>query len=278
MSLSIAQLPHFFSSGHGALWAASALAVLAYGVAGCLSQTATVGARFALMLAWFAHGAAIAFDVLGMGSATLGARFGFATALSATSWLVLAIYAIESKILALPGPHRVLALLGAVAVLLAAVFPGEFRPQASSPWAPVHWALGLASYGLFGAAVLHAALLDAAERRMRLKLKTTRPSSMGMPLLRLERITFGFVAAGFALLSLTLVLGWWFANPWRWDHKTVFSLLGWWVFAGLLIGRQTLGWRGQRATRWLYFGAVLLLLAYVGSRFMLEVVLQRPLH
>ena len=65
------------------------------------------------------------------------------------------------------------------------------------------------------------------------------------------------------------------ANPWRWDHKTVFSILGWVVFAALLAGRHAFGWRGRRATGWLYAGAALLLLAYVGSRFVLEVLLQR---
>jgi hypothetical protein len=42
---------------------------------------------------------------------------------------------------------------------------------------------------------------------------------------------------------------------WRWDHKTVLSLLGWAVFAALLTGRRLRGWRGRRATRWLYAGA-----------------------
>ena len=56
----------------------------------------------------------------------------------------------------------------------------------------------------------------------------------------------------------------------------MFSILGWLVFAGLLAGRRAFGWRGPKATRWLYAGAALLLLAYVGSRFVLEVVLHRP--
>ena len=56
----------------------------------------------------------------------------------------------------------------------------------------------------------------------------------------------------------------------------MFSLLAWAVFAALLLGRHLRGWRGKRATRWLYTGAVLLLLAYVGSRFVLEVLLHRP--
>ena len=64
-------------------------------------------------------------------------------------------------------------------------------------------------------------------------------------------------------------------HGWRWDHKTVFSLLAWGVFAALLVGRRQRGWRGRRATRWLYAGAALLLLGYAGSRFVLEVLLGR---
>ncbi|MEY4564654.1 MAG: hypothetical protein RLZZ618_3931 [Pseudomonadota bacterium] len=258
-----------------ALWVPSAIALVAYGAAGLLRDGHGVWPRRALLLGWLAHAAAIVADMSGMGSPLPGARFGFAPALSATVWLVLGVYVIETRWVSLGGVRRWLALLGVLAVLLAALFPGEFRPQASSQWAPLHWALGLASYGLFGAAVLHAVLLDAAERRMRQKLPVASSPARGMPLLQLERLTFQFVTAGFALLSATLLLGWWFSNPWRWDHKTVFSMLGWVVFAGLLWGRTRLGWRGRNAIRWLYAGAVLLLLAYVGSRFMLEVVLQR---
>ena len=97
-----------------------------------------------------------------------------------------------------------------------------------------------------------------------------------MPLLRLERLTFRFVAAGFVVLSAVIVLGTVFASGWRWEHKTVFTLLSWLVFAGLLTGRRAFGWRGPKAAGWLYAGAALLLLAYVGSRFVLEVVLHRP--
>ena len=92
--------------------------------------------------------------------------------------------------------------------------------------------------------------------------------------MRLERLTFRFVVAGFVLLTATQLVGWWTA-PWHWTHKTVFSLLSWAVFATLLVGRWAFGWRGARATRWLYTGAGLLLLAYVGSRFVFEVILHR---
>ena len=84
-------------------------------------------------------------------------------------------------------------------------------------------------------------------------------------------------AGAFVVLSAALILGAATSPQWRWTHKTVFSLLGWAVIAALLAGRKLQGWRGRRATRWLYAGALLLLLAYAGSRFVLQFVLGRPL-
>jgi ABC-type uncharacterized transport system permease subunit len=101
-----------------------------------------------------------------------------------------------------------------------------------------------------------------------------------LPLLTLERLTYRFVGAGFVLLSATLAVGMLFGevvygHAWRWDHKTFFSVLSWLTFAVLLVGRIGFGWRGKRAANMLYTGSVFLLLAYVGSRFVMEIVLGR---
>lgn len=259
-----------------ALGLPSLVAVVAYALAVGPGERFNAALRAALLVGWVAHAIAIVVDIAGLGSDVVVARFGFAPALSVTLWLVLAVYVVESRFVPLPGARRTLAVLGIVVVVLAWVFPGELRPLVASRWAPLHWVLGIASYGLFGAAVLHAAMLARAERQMRPAAGALTGAPMkGMPLLRLERLTFRFVAAGFVVLSAALLLGAWFASPWRWDHKTVFSMLGWVVFAGLLAGRRAFGWRGPAATRWVYAGAALLLLAYVGSRFVLEVLLQR---
>jgi ABC-type uncharacterized transport system permease subunit len=167
-------------------------------------------------------------------------------------------------------------MAGVAAVVVAALFPGDPRVM-HSPLAPLHFALGVGSYGLFGAAVFHGLLLDAAERRLRQRMPgLPAASATGMPLMLLERLTFRFVDAGFLVLTAALLLGILTTVQWRWaDHKAVFSLLAWVVFAALLVGRRMRGWRGRQATRWLYAGALLLLLAYVGSRFVLEVLLGR---
>ena len=233
----------------------------------------------ALLGGFLLHAMLLIIDIGGFGQSLPGARLGFGPVLSMTVWLVIAVYTVESRLLPLPAVRQWLGLAGVVAVAVAALFPGDPKVMHSA-LAPLHFALGLGSYGLFGAAVLHAALLDAAERRLRGaapggQRAATGPSS-GMPLLQLERLTFRFVEAGFAVLTATLLLGIVTTVQWRWgDHKAVFSLLAWGVFAALLLGRRLRGWRGRKATRWLYVGAALLLLAYVGSRFVLEVLLGR---
>ncbi len=253
---------------------------LGFGAAAAYGATAAAAARLgrqptqlALGVAWLLHLLALVWGLVGATP-----RFGFAPALSVTAWLVLTVYALESRLYPELQVRRVLAALGALAVLLGMLFPGSALHVAASPWLPLHLALGIASYGLFGAAVIHAWLMTRAEKQIR---RAHEPQS-GVPLLTLERLTFRFVTAGFVLLSATLLAGLLFGEtlygggrPVKWDHKTVFSVLAWIAFAVLLVGRARFGWRGRTARRVLYAGSASLLLAYVGSRFVLEVVLGR---
>ena len=259
-------------------WAAGLVAMTGYAAAAWPLASRARWPEAALAIGWLAHALTLALDIFGIGAAMPGARFGFAPALSATIWIVLAVHAVESRLLPLPAVRRVLALAGAVVVLLASAFPGESRPHAGSPWLPLHWLLGVVSYGLLAVAVLHAWLLDTAERRLRSRTVPSVAAVPGtLPLMQLERLTFRFVEIGFIVLSVALLLGALMAQG-RWEpHKTVLSLLGWATFAVLLGGRHWRGWRGRQATRWVYGGAVLLLLAYIGSRFVLEVILRRGL-
>lgn len=252
----------------------SVTAALGYAAVGLAQRRAGPAlARNGLTLAWLLHAVALGASLL-----AIPPTFGFGPALSVTAWLVLLVYAIESHIYPQLRAKAALLGLGMVAVLLALLFPGSPYPAVSTPWLPLHWALGIAAYGLIAAAVVHAWWMQRTEKAMRHATPTT---DAGIPLLAIERLTFRFVAAGFVLLSATLVAGWGFSEQlygkaMTWDHKRVFTLLSWGVFAVLLAGRWRLGWRGRTATRMLYAGSGLLLLAYVGSRFVLEVLLHRP--
>lgn len=258
-------------------WPLVAVAGFLYLMAAAPLQVLRRFAVAAFLGAFVLHALLLLIDIAGLGQPHAGTRLGFGPVLSMTVWLVALVYAVESRLLPLPAVRQWLGLVGAAAVAVAAAFPGEAK-HAATALAPLHFALGVGSYALFGAAVLHALMLDAAERRLRAGLSAAvapEGKKQGMPLLQLERLTFNFVAAGFAALSATLVLGLMTSGPWRFEHKTVFALLAWLVFAALLAGRHWRGWRGRRATRWLYSGAALLLLAYAGSRFVLEVLLAR---
>lgn len=261
-----------FSNAWG--FAAAAGAAIAYAVlAGAAPRLGEGMQRSLILTAWLLHALTLIEALLGTPP-----RFGFAPALSMTVWLALTVYAIERRLFPQLKAHWVLAGMGSAVVVLSVVFPGTSYHVIASPWLPLHWALGIASYGLFAAAAVHGWLMVRAERSMRQAAQI----STGVPLLTLERLTFRFVEAGFVLLSATLVVGWLFAETlygpglgWKWDHKTVFSLLAWAAFAGLLVGRARMGWRGLKAVRVLYLGTGLLLLSYAGSRFVLEVILRR---
>jgi ABC-type uncharacterized transport system permease subunit len=242
--------------------------------------------RAALAAVLAVHGALLANDVL----LASQLRFGFAQALSITMWLAVAIYWFESLFFALDGFEPLLLPLAAIAAPLPALFPGISSPGlAHAIEFKLHLLLAMCAYSLFTIAILHAALMAFIERRLhRLKLSAAGDPASPLggplahlpPLLTLERLLFRLIGAAFVFLTLTLATGILFSETLfgralSFDHKTLFAILSWITFAALLVGRTLYGWRGRTALRWTLTGFVLLILAYVGSRFVLEVILGR---
>ena len=96
------------------------------------------------------------------------------------------------------------------------------------------------------------------------------------PMQSMEIWLFQLISAGFLLLSLSLASGLIFVNDafaQHLIHKLVFSAAAWLVFAVLLWGRWRYGWRGKRAVRFTLLGCLLLALAYFGSKWVLEILL-----
>jgi ABC-type uncharacterized transport system permease subunit len=207
-------------------------------------------------------------------------RFGFAQALSVMMFLGVAVYWVESLFYDVEGMQPLVLPLAALAAPLPALFPGLASSGAHAQAAEfrLHLALAMIAYGLFVIALLHATLMAIAERQLHGKGTVAFPHLP--PLLTLEALLFRMIAAAFVFLTLTLITGIAFSEElfgraMRADHKTVFALLSWVVFGLLLAGRWRYGWRGRTALRWTLAGFVLLILAYVGSRFVLEVLLGR---
>jgi ABC-type uncharacterized transport system permease subunit len=196
---------------------------------------------------------------------------------------------IEGFYLPMRGLDLVVLPLAALAAILPALFPGVAMDAASDTLAlRLHLIAAIFAYSLLTIAAMHAGLMAAMDRYLHGTLRAN-PGANGLaarffaqvpPLLPLETLLFQLIGAGFVLLTATLISGVMFSEelfnrPLRFDHKTVFAFAAWGVFGGLLIGRKAFGWRGRRALNWTLTGFVMLLLAYVGTRFVLEVILRR---
>jgi ABC-type uncharacterized transport system permease subunit len=211
-------------------------------------------------------------------------RFGFGQALSMMLWLAVILYWVQSRFLGLEGMQAPVLALAAVCVPLPALFPGLASPASAAEHSTelrLHLALAMIAYGLFTIAALHALIMTLMERRLH-GGALAGPLAALPPLLVMEQLLFRVIVAGFAFLTLTLLTGivfseTLFGKAMRFDHKTVFAIASWIIFAALLAGRYLYGWRGRIALRWTLAGFVALLLAYVGSRFVLEVILRRGL-
>jgi ABC-type uncharacterized transport system permease subunit len=232
--------------------------------------------RAALTAAVGLHAGVLSNDMFGGGQF----HFGFAQALSIMTLLALLFYGAESYVHPLEGLPALVLPPAAVCVLLPAMFPGSvFTAQAQAPAFAAHVAVAMLASAFFAIGAAHAVMMAVLEKRLHSHHKATGPVGMP-PLLTMERVLFQVLGIGFVLLTLTLVSGIFFSEEifgraLRLDHKTVFAIIAWVIFAVLLVGRVAYGWRGRVALKWTFAGFAALLLAYVGSRFVLEVILGR---
>jgi ABC-type uncharacterized transport system permease subunit len=238
--------------------------------------------RSALVVRWLAALALAGHAVLVDSAVVTPAGFdvSFANALSAVAGLTAFIAWIGTLAGALPGILAVALPAAAIGAPLPALFPNPHEVAfPNEPFALLHIAVALAAFALLIVAALQALILLGLQKRLHRGIPE--PAGQGMPpLLTLERLLFRMVDIGFILLTLALVSGALFSEelfgkPLRFTHKVVFSVLGWLVFAALVFGRYRYGWRGKTALGWVLAGTCLLLLAYVGSKFVLEVLLGR---
>lgn len=224
------------------------------------------------------HAGALYVDMFGGGTV----RFSFALTISVILWLAVVLHGFESLAHKQRGLLALILPTACAGVLLPLIFPAEHPlVHIDSLLFRVHFILAMLAYGVFLLATLQACLLLVAERDLhnpaRLAAERRFP-----PLLRMEDLLFRMLAIAFLLLTASLATGLLvsdqFYGQWiRLDHKTVFAFLSWLIFGALLIGRKLRGWRGRKATFWTIAGFISLLLAYVGSRFVLEVLLDRTL-
>lgn len=161
----------------------------------------------------------------------------------------------------------------AISLLLGLHKPDHFTPLPDG--LALHVVLSLLAYSLLTIATAQAILL--AYQTHQLKSHNSGGLIRALPPLQsMESLLFELLWMGFILLTGALASGWLFVEDLlaqHLAHKTVFSALAWFIYASLLIGRHWLGWRGYTAIRFALGGFAALMLAFFGSKFVLELVL-----
>ncbi|MFD2113714.1 cytochrome C assembly family protein [Thiorhodococcus fuscus] len=207
-----------------------------------------------------------------------GINLGFYHALALTSWTIIALLLVSSLSKPVDNLGLILLPAAALSLLLETHFAEVGFMRASASWPlKIHVLLSMLAYSLLTLAAVQAILLSVQDYHLRHRhpggFVRTLP-----PLQTMESLLFEMISAGFVLLTLALISGFAFLENMfaqHLVHKTVLSVLAWLVFGGLLIGRFRKGWRGRTAIAWTLGGFVILILAYFGSKAVLQFVLQR---
>jgi ABC-type uncharacterized transport system permease subunit len=200
--------------------------------------------------------------------------------LSLILWLTMLVYWMARFFYPLSGLLTLVLPLAALGVALPALFPEVHSLTDPTSWMfDAHVLVAMLAYSLFTIAALHAGIMSLVEKRLH---HATLPKVLKNlpPLLTMEKLLFRIIGVGMVLLTLTLASGMLFSEqifgkPWQFNHKVLFGFISWGVFGVLLLGHTFQGWRGRTAVRWTLSGFGFLILAYLGSKFVLEVILQR---
>jgi len=271
-------MPSILAYGLNALLYAALGAVLGRGLwrSGPAAATSFGWVRYALLLPMALHTWLLYESMFGSGTFYMGVG----NALSCIVWLSVVIYWLGSFFYRLEGLQALVVPVAAVAALMPIVLPAQ-KPlvHTGMPFFRAHLALSILAYSLFTIASLHVLLMALLEKRLysgNLPVLVQRLP----PLLTLEKLLFRIIAAGFVLLTASLASGMFFSEvvtgkPLQFNHKALFGILSWIIFGALLAGRALYGWRGRTALRWNLTGFLMLVLSYIGSKFVLEILLHR---
>lgn len=264
-------------------YAISGLAVILYLAA---------GTALAVRLAHVSTARSSKFGVMGLGLAAAllhaallydqviapsGLNLGFFNAVSLVAWLIAALLLLSTLTKPVENLGIVLFPLAALTIILQMLFPSRhiFSFAHGLAGLDAHILISVLAASLLSIAAVQAGLLALQDLRLHEKhpggfVRALPPLQTG------ENLLFQMITAGFVLLSLALITGAIFLEDifaQHLVHKTVLSIVAWMVFAILLWGRWRFGWRGRTAIRWTLSGFVALMLAYLGSKLVLEVVL-----
>ena len=207
-----------------------------------------------------------------------GVNLGFFNALSCTGWLIATVLLLASLLSPIENLGIILFPYSALSVILAQVFSSERIISSAEQWPlEAHIIISILAYSMLALATVQSLLLALQNRRLRQRNVGGFIRALP-PLTTMESLLFQLIGIGFVLLSVALLSGFLFLEDiftQRLVHKTILSIVAWFLFGILLWGRWRYGWRGPIAVRWTLGGFTVLMLAYFGSKLVLELILRR---
>ena len=221
------------------------------------------------------HGAVLYRDMM----TPMGVNYDVFNLISFTSGLMLAL----SLILSLLRPILPLNLIGtpvaAVGLILGYAFSQSNQViERHSVGLDLHIILSLSAYAVLLMATIQAVLLWFQDRELKKKQKKRIWVNLLPPFQIMESLLFDLIITGFGLLTAALLFGFFTIDNFfaqHLAHKTAFSIVSWFLYGALLIGHYKFGWRGRKAIRFTITGFVLLAIGFIGSKFVLEMILGR---
>lgn len=207
-----------------------------------------------------------------------GIDFGFFKMASLISCVIVICVLLSSWKKPIDNLFLYLFPLAILCLIASIVAPSSYDPQSQyTVGVAAHILLGIVSVSVVTIAAFQALLISFLNKLLKEKRSFALVRHLP-PLETMEAMLFEMLWLGLLLLSGVLVTGVLFMDDFFGQHlihKSVLSTISWCVFAVLLWGHHQLGWRGKTANRWILTGFAFLLLAYFGSKFVLEIILDR---
>lgn len=221
------------------------------------------------------HGLVLSIDMV----TPMGIDYDVFNLISFTSGLMLLL----SIIFSMYRPVIILNLIATPVAMLGMVIGASLNTpnhviREQSVGIDIHIILSLAAYAVLFMATIHAILIWFQNRELKKKQKNRIWVNLLPSLQTMESLLFDLIFVGFLLLTVALGFGFFTIDDFfgqHLAHKTVFSVISWFIYGGLLLGHWKLGWRGKKAIQFTLLGFFLLALGFIGSKFVLEIILMK---
>ncbi len=204
-------------------------------------------------------------------------QFSLLNTISICVWLTIGVVLISAVTKPIHNLFTFFMPLGGILLFIGVITPQMASPKAYSNGMVFHIFVALLAYSIMIITTLQAILVNIQSNHLQKHHLNNRILKLLPPLQSMERMMFEWLMVGFMLLTVAIITGGMYVSDifaQHLIHKTVLTIIAWFFFAVLIFGHFYLGWRGQQASRMVYLGMIFLLVAFVGSKFILEYLIK----